>query len=212
MYMIGIIDYGVCNVGSIKNMLKKIGVSDATVFNDAEKTLGMDKIILPGVGSFDSGMHSLELLGFIPAIKEFSATGKPILGICLGMQLLGKLSEEGTSEGLGLIPMSCKRFRFPFNEREAIERKLKIPHMGWDAVTLSNPSLLTEGINGFQRYYFVHSYHAVCDNAKYEIMSCNYGYAFSAAVQNQNVYGVQFHPEKSHTFGMRLLKNFVEIC
>lgn len=211
--MIAVIDYGVCNVGSIKNMLKKIGADDVIVTNRPEELKRADRLILPGVGSFDSGMESLEHLGLIEGIKESAVTGRPLLGICLGMQLLGRGSEEGSRSGLGLIPMECRRFQFTRPEEEAAGTKLKIPHMGWDRVTFSKgASKLLDGVESPQRYYFVHSYHAVADDPAYELMSCFYGYRFCAAVQNGNIYGCQFHPEKSHNYGLRLLKNFVERC
>lgn len=210
--MVGIVDYGVCNVGSIKNMLKKIGVDNVQVVSNGNDILDTDHLILPGVGSFDNGMASLANLGLVDSIKEYARSGRPLLGICLGMQLLGRKSEEGVSEGLSLIPMECKRFNFDGIADKIGTHKLKIPHMGWDVVAFSKGSELTSNISGQQRYYFVHSYHAVCDDRSYELMSCDYGYPFSAAVQNGKIFGVQFHPEKSHRFGMELLKNFVERC
>lgn len=128
------------------------------------------------------------------------------MGICLGMQLLGRKSEEGVKSGLGLIPFDNVRFSFPQDST------LKIPHMGWDVVDLKQNNPLLEEIEGIQRYYFIHSYHAVCDSESNILMSCDYGYEFAAAVCNDNIYGVQFHPEKSHDFGMKLLENFVRRC
>ena len=128
------------------------------------------------------------------------------MGICLGMQMLGRGSEEGTKEGLGLIPMECKKFHFENDSR------LKVPHMGWNRAFFEKETPLTKGIESPQRYYFVHSYHAVCDEKQYELMYSEYGYRFTCGVHNGNIYGVQFHPEKSHQYGMKLLKNFVEQC
>lgn len=198
-----VIDYGVGNVGSILNMLKRIG-ADVVASNSKNEIENADKLILPGVGSFDYGMEMLEKSGLKElVINHALIEKKPILGICLGMQMLGKKSEEGIKEGLNLIPFETKKFKFDNN-------KLKIPHMGWD---ISNISIerdpIFKDIIEEQRYYFVHSYHAVCDEEKYELMSCEYGYKFSSAVKKDNIYGVQFHPEKSHKFGMKLLENFV---
>lgn len=165
-----------------------------------------DRLILPGVGSFDAGMKNLEEKSLINCLKKEVSEGKSILGICLGMQLLGRKSEEGSSLGLGFIPFDTVKFSFDKT------LKLKIPHMGWDIVTFTQENKLLSEIDGRQRYYFVHSYHAKCDSERNVLMRCEYGYEFAASVVNENVYGVQFHPEKSHDFGMRLLKNFVEKC
>ena len=204
--MIAIIDYGLGNVGSIRNMLKVIG-EKSVITCDKEEIVLADKIILPGVGAFDAGMKNLNERGLSDFLKKEASAGKPILGICLGMQLLGRKSEEGNLDGLSLIPFDNVRFRFP------PDTDLKIPHMGWDVVTFKHDSPLTCGIDGSkQRYYFVHTYHALCDSEENVLMTCDYGYEFAAAVRNSNVYGVQFHPEKSHDFGMRLLENFVKRC
>ena len=203
--MIAIINYEMGNIGSIANMLKVIG-EKSVISDSGDKIRSADKIILPGVGSFDAGMKQLEDRGLVEVICEEAAAGKPILGICLGMQLLGKKSEEGVKSGLGLIPFESVRFRFPEDS------KLKIPHMGWDIVEFKRDGPLTEINEGIQRYYFAHSYHAVCEESENVLMTCDYGYEFTAAVCKNNVYGVQFHPEKSHDFGMRLLKNFAGRC
>lgn len=203
--MIAIINYGLGNLGSIANMLKVIGAK-CVITSDPEKIKAADKLILPGVGAFDAGMSNLKDTGLIDVIKEEAAKGKPILGICLGMQLLGLSSEEGQLPGLGLIDFKCKKFDIPE------EMHLKVPHMGWDVVEFKKGVPLLEGITGRQRYYFVHTYHAVCNDPDSVMMTCDYGYEFVCAVNKGNVYGVQFHPEKSHDFGMRLLENFVKKC
>ena len=203
--MIAILDYGLGNLGSIANMLKVIG-EKSKITSNRDEIEKADGIILPGVGAFDAGMQKLNEIGLTEIIKEQSEVGKPILGICLGMQLLGWRSEEGKLSGLGLIPFECKRFVFPEDS------DLKIPHMGWDIVDIKKKHPIVTGLEGTQRYYFVHSYYAVCDNPDNVLMTCEYGYEFAAAVIKNNVIGVQFHPEKSHDFGMALLSNYVKMC
>ena len=201
--MIAVIDYGMGNVGSIINIFRKIGIP-SILTSDFAQIENADKLILPGVGAFDKGMHNLNESGLADAIKKHAIVNqKPLLGICLGMQLLGRSSEEGQERGLNLIPFDNKRFKFEAN----IE--LKIPHMGWDiaeCIVADDP--LVKGLASVQRYYFVHSYHAVCDSEDNVLMKCEYGYSFAAAVKCGSIYGVQFHPEKSHKFGMALLENF----
>lgn len=201
--MIAVIDYGIGNVGSIINMLKKIGVP-AILTNDIEQIEKADKLILPGVGAFDIGMQKLNESGLLDAIKKHAVEDKkPLLGICLGMQMLGRKSEEGKEAGLGLIPFDNKRFVFESDTH------LKVPHMGWNiTVDTEDKDPIIEGLTPEQRYYFVHSYHAVCDSEDNVLMRTEYGYSFAAAVRKGNIYGVQFHPEKSHKFGMALLENF----
>lgn len=208
--MVGIIDYGLGNLGSIQNMLKTIG-EKSIITSDEKRVEQVDRLILPGVGAFDAGMEQLEQRGLIPVIQNEASKGKPILGICLGMQLLGRKSEEGKREGLGLIPFDNVRFDFSQVD-ETLRKQLKIPHMGWDIVEFEQNKPLLQDIKGTQRYYFVHSYHAVCDTKENVLMTCDYGYTFAAAVCKGNIYGVQFHPEKSHDFGMRIFENFVGRC
>lgn len=204
--MIAIIDYGTGNPGSIANMLKVIGEKNM-ITSDAEKICLADKLILPGVGAFDTGMKNLNESGLADVIRQqVMQEHKPILGICLGMQLLGRGSEEGVLDGFGFIPFDNKRFRLEKYSR------LKVPHMGWDVAGICQQSPLTDGLQGQQRYYFVHSYHAVCDSPANSLMTCDYGYQFTAAVIKDHIYGVQFHPEKSHDFGMALLENFAKKC
>lgn len=202
--MIAIIDYGVGNLGSIANMLRVIG-EKTVITSDKNIIQESSGIILPGVGAFDAGMSKLNETGLVDVIKHEAYNGKPILGICLGMQLLGRGSEEGRLPGLSLIPFECKKFKFN-------DDSLKIPHMGWDIVEFKMNHCILNNLQGQQRYYFVHSYHAVCDNQENVLMTCDYGYEFAAAVAKGNIIGMQFHPEKSHNFGMALLKNFVKIC
>lgn len=203
--MVAVIDYGLGNLGSIVNMLKVLG-EKSVIAAGAEDIKAADRLILPGVGAFDAGMRQLKERGLEEVIRKEALAGKPVLGICLGMQLLGRRSEEGSLDGMGLIPFDNIRFRI------APESGLKIPHMGWDLIELKRTSPLTEGLEGSQRYYFVHSYHAKCDQEENVLMTCEYGTEFAAAVVRGNIYGVQFHPEKSHHFGMALLENFVKRC
>lgn len=205
--MIGIINYGLGNPGSIINMLKKIGV-EAVLTSDEEILRNADKLILPGVGAFDAGMHNLTEKALIPLLNQLVlGDKKPILGICLGMQLLGKSSEEGVLPGLGWIDF--KNTRFNLNEDNP---SFKIPHMGWNTIVPQADHSLLHNMNQDTRFYFVHSYHAVCRDVSNVLTKTEYGYSFASAVMQDNIYGVQFHPEKSHRFGMHLLKNFVECC
>jgi len=204
--LIGILDYGVGNVGSIQNMLKKAGASSLIV-HAADELSACDRLILPGVGAFDDGMDRLDQSGMRAALDGAVSAGKPVLGICLGMQMLGLSSEEGRHSGLGYIPFRCLRFHL-----EAYP-ELKVPHMGWDIVCLNHPDdPLVRGFEPTPRYYFVHSFYARCEQPADALMTCDYGLPFTAAVRHGNVWGTQFHPEKSHRFGMALLKNFAEVC
>lgn len=202
--MIAILDYEMGNVGSIKNILHKLGENDVLISRDADDIKKADKMILPGVGAFDSGISNLKKFGLIDAIRDFALVDKkPVLGICLGMQLLGRASEEGNEKGIGLLPFSSYKFKLP--------QQYTVPHMGWDYVQIVKENcLLVKDICKEQRYYFVHSYFAKCDNVNDILMTCDYGGNFAAAVVKDNIIGVQFHPEKSHMFGMQLFKNFLE--
>lgn len=202
--MIAVINYGMGNTGSIINMLHRIGTEavEARTPDDLQRA---EKIILPGVGTFDNGMKNLKSSGMDEVIKKAVwKRGIPLLGICLGMQILGTSSEEGKEAGLNLIDFT--NIRFQFSE----ESQLKIPHMGWDCVDIRQKSdKLIQEVEENSRYYFVHSYHALCKTPENILMTCEYGYEFVAAVKAGNIYGTQFHPEKSHRFGMKLLENFV---
>lgn len=201
--MISVVDYGMGNVGSVLNMLKRIGVAAhrATTPDDLGSAT---KIILPGVGAFDAATAQLDRTGLREVIVHKAQIERiPILGICLGMQLLSRSSEEGASSGLGLIPAETKRL--------PVVEGVKIPHMGWNTVRLSERSKLTAGLGDDTRFYFVHSYHVACDRPEHVLMECVHGIRFTAAVHNENVFGAQFHPEKSHRFGRVLLENFAAI-
>jgi glutamine amidotransferase len=202
--MIVVVDYGIGNLGSIANMLRKIG-ADAVISSAAADIQKADKLILPGVGAFDNGMRNLHDRGLLPVLHERVHEAQvPVLGICLGMQLMTKNSEEGTLPGLGWIDAKTVRFKF------APQMKLKVPHMGWNTITQKKESSLFSEMHPEPRFYFVHSYHAACERSEDVLAVTPYGYDFVSAFQRGNIAGVQFHPEKSHRFGMRLLKNFAE--
>jgi glutamine amidotransferase len=205
--MIAIVNYGVGNLGSIFNMLKKVGCTDTVITSREDEIRAADKIILPGVGSFDAGMDKINGSGLLGVLNEVVLVEKkPLLGICLGMQLLTKGSEEGQSAGIGWIDAHTCRFRF-----EGENAGLKVPHMGWNEVRPLKEGRLISDIGDPARFYFVHSYYVKCADPADALMSCHYGIDFTCAVQHENIMGVQFHPEKSHKFGMRLLKNFADI-
>lgn len=199
---IAIVDYGMGNIGSIKNMLKKIGV-DSKITADIFEIRNAYKIILPGVGSFDRAMENLKSLKLIEVLNKKALIDKvPVLGICLGMQLLAKDSEEGKLSGLGWINANVLKFK---------SSTLKVPHMGWNTAEIIKEHKLFEKMYPEPRFYFVHSYYFKCDDSKDRLTNTEYGIDFTSAVCNDNIMGVQFHPEKSHKFGMRLLENFAKI-
>ena len=201
--MITVIDYGAGNIGSVLNMIRHVG-GQAEVVSSATGVLGAGKILLPGVGSFDNAMLRLTELGLVEPLKARADAGVPFLGICLGMQLLADASEEGRMSGLGVIPGQVRRFMF---DGEAA--KLKIPHMGWNCVTPVREHSLVRGLEDGARFYFVHSYYFDCERADDVLLSSVYGREFASGIQRDNVMGVQFHPEKSHRYGMQLIRNFV---
>jgi glutamine amidotransferase len=204
--MIVIIDYGMGNLGSIQNMLKKVGAVAAKISSDPKDIEQADKLILPGVGAFDTGMQRLRETGLIPLLNEKVLKAKtPTLGVCLGMQLLAKVSEEGELPGLGWLDAETIRFRF-----DPKQTGLKVPHMGWNTVKIQREGTLFKDMYPEARFYFVHSYHVVSHNPNDVLTLTDYGYDFVSAVQREHIMGAQFHPEKSHKFGMKLYKNFVE--
>jgi len=207
--MISIIDCGMGNLGSISNILKYIGI-DSQIITSAEEINEADKLILPGVGNWDNGMHKLRESELLDALHERVIADRiPILGICLGMQLMFESSEEGDLPGLGWVSGNVSRFNF--DKSADCKQKLRIPHMGWNIVSSVRKSLLTDAFNEETRFYFVHSFHVNCTNPKHKLMTCNYGYEFVCAVNRDNIWGVQFHPEKSHKFGMNLMRKFAEL-
>ena len=217
--MIGIVDYNMGNLASVINAFKKVG-ADAKLESDPAKLENYDKLILPGVGAFGDAMAHLKHNGIDKAVKAFAASGKPLLGICLGMQLLFESSEEfGEHKGLGLIPGKVVAF-----DESRFDHPQKVPHMGWNELFVQRTkrmedrrwmmddgrSVLFDRLPNEFYLYFVHSYHAVCDDA-YAIGKTYYGYEFVSAVQNENVFGIQPHPEKSHENGLKIIENFTKL-
>jgi glutamine amidotransferase len=202
--MITIIDYGMGNPRSIQNMLKRIG-SNSEITSEKNKILNSSKIILPGVGAFDPAMQKINDLG-IREVLDLKANKEkiPVLGICLGMQLLTKSSEEGSLPGLGWISAETKKFN--------LEKDYKVPHMGWNSIKLNSDNRILSGMDDSCRYYFVHSYYVQVEKSENSILTCNYGMEFDAGINSGNIYGFQFHPEKSHKFGKQLLENFIKLC
>lgn len=201
--MIVVVDSGVANAGSILNMLARLGAS-ATVSADPEVIEKAEKLVLPGVGSFDAGMRSLEERGLIGLLnKQVMERGVPILGLCLGMQMLTLGSEEGTRPGLGWINTRVIRFRFVAGAKE------RVPHMGWNVVAPTQEHPLFSNFDADAKFYFVHSYHIPLSPTTDTLGVTRHGVEFASVVGRKNITGVQFHPEKSHRFGMRLFQNFI---
>lgn len=200
--MIAIVDYDMGNLGSIKNMIKKIG-GQSVVTNNKDVIENASGIILPGVGSFDTGIKNLKKYGLFELLQEQALEKKkPVLGICLGMQLIGNFSEEGLEKGLGLVDADSIKFIEDPNR--------KIPHMGWNFVKKEKSSVLFDDFSEVPRFYFVHSYYMKCNNPQDVLGVTNYGIDFDSAFEKDNIFGVQYHPEKSHRFGMTLLKGFLK--
>lgn len=200
---VAVIDYGMGNIGSICKMLRAVGAkpvvsADLTVIRRA------DRVVLPGVGHFDRAMSNLHHLGLVEPLRRLALEdGKPFLGICLGMQLLCRASEEGTQPGLGLFDARVRRFEFSGPTR------LKIPHMGWSELHPRKASPMLFGLDETARFYFVHSYFVECEDTTDVLAEATYGVSFVAAFERANVCGVQFHPEKSHRYGIQMFQNFL---
>ena len=201
--MIVIVDYGVGNLQSVANMFRKAGAK-AKISGDPRDLAAADKLLLPGVGHFDYGMKKLRESGLVDALNAFALEAKkPVLGICLGSQILGKGSEEGDAPGLGWIDMECRRL--PSAEG------IRIPHMGWNALDIQQESVLFADRQPDARYYFVHSYYMNCAREDDVVATARHGIDFTCAVQRGNIYGTQFHPEKSLRHGLAVLRAFAKL-
>jgi glutamine amidotransferase len=200
--LIGIINYGLGNLGSIQNMIKKVN-GESIILNEPSELHKVDKLILPGVGAFDRGMRLLNEKEWVEPLNTFVLKErKMVLGICLGMQLMTRGSEEGVLDGLSWVKADTKRFRLE-------EPNLKVPHMGWN---ISYPEKKTKVLSDPEkekRYYFVHSYYVEMDNPEDALFTSNYGDKFVSGYEVDNILGMQFHPEKSHKFGMEIMRNFI---
>lgn len=201
--MIDVLDYGLGNFGSVIRMVERAGGA-ARRISSPKEILSSDKLILPGVGHFDQGMSQINDRGFLEPLRErVVGLGVPLLGICLGMQLLCSGSDEGTLPGLGFVDADVRRLEvLPDNS-------LKVPHMGWNSICVTRDNPLFEMTDEERRFYFVHTYCVVPREDDLTIATSTHGFQFCAAFQSANIFGVQFHPEKSHRFGMDLMKRFV---
>ena len=198
-----IIDYGMGNIGSIVNMFKYLGI-DALVSSDKEIISSADKLILPGVGNFDKAVENINSLNLYDTIKEMALVKKvPFLGICLGMQLMCKESEEGKLAGLSLVDAVVKKFNF------SKDSNMKVPHMGWDYIDIQKDSTIINDLDNRSKFYFVHSYFVSCQDVSDVLTYTTYGNEFVSSFEKDNIIGVQFHPEKSHKYGISLFKNFI---
>ena len=203
--MIGIVDYGVGNVLAFAHMYKRMNVAFKVV-KSAQDCSDVSGVILPGVGSFDFAMSRLNSSGLRDVLDRVVLQDtKPVLGICVGMQMLADRSDEGELPGLGWIPGEVKKFR-----ATEVGSDIHLPHMGWDNLTVIKDNQLLNSLNSEAWFYYLHSYYFECAESSDELASCDYGQRFACVVKRDNVYGVQFHPEKSHDYGARLLKNFSE--
>jgi glutamine amidotransferase len=203
--MIIIVDYGMGNLGSVLNMFKKVGAA-AKISSDLDEISKAPKILLPGVGAFDTAMQRIGEAGMREVLNQKALVEKvPVLGICLGMQLLTNNSEEGVLPGLGWIAGQS------YNFKGKIDESLRIPHMGWNVANIVKQNAITEGYSSEVRFYFVHSYYVKVSNPVNSMMQTTYGLSFDSAIVKDNIFGAQFHPEKSHKFGMKFFENFAKI-
>ena len=208
-HRIAVVDYGVNNVGSVMNALRRVGASPYVARSESELATAR-AIVLPGIGAFDSGVKNLRELGLFDVLRARAADRVPMLGICLGMQLLTNGSEEGSLEGLSLVDAYTRKLTF--DPAKGAERDLKIPHMGWHETRCADDPLFEGLLGDDARFYYVHSYHVVCNDTADTAATCHYGSEFVSAVHRGNVYGVQFHPEKSHRYGLRVFANFMKLA
>lgn len=200
-----IVDYKTGNLNSVKRKLYRLGI-DAFVSSDLSLILNADKLVLPGVGHFGQAMENIKKLNLLDSLNEAVIIKKrPILGICLGMQLMSMSSEEGNSNGLGWFDAKIVRFQI------SDKLKFKIPHTGWNNILIRKESDLMKGINENDFFYFVHSYHAISNNQSQVLNTTIYEYEFVSAYQINNIFGVQYHPEKSHDSGDKLFRNFISL-
>jgi len=205
--MLVIIDYGMGNLHSVLKAFKRLRI-EAKVSSDIADIQEADKLILPGVGHFKSGMDNLAQRNLIPTLnEEVQDKGKPILGICLGMQLFTNSSEEGNASGLGWLDAETIQFSFPEDEK-----KLRVPHIGWNSLEFENSSVLYEGMSDNPSFYFVHSYYVKSNYSEDVAATTDYGFNFTSSMVKNNIFATQFHPEKSHDDGLKLLRNFIELA
>jgi len=203
--MIAIIDYGMGNLRSVHKALEAVG-ADAVVSSRPQTILDADSVVLPGVGAFKNCMDNLDRLGLIDVVRKSIQSGKPFLGICLGLQLLFEESVEfGTVAGLGILPGKVMRFHFPNDPA------LKVPHMGWNTLTLHKPSPLFDSMEAHPYYYFVHSYYVAPENRDIVATTTRYGEDFVSGIEHDNIHAFQFHPEKSQKQGLALLEKFARL-
>lgn len=204
---IAVIDYGMGNLRSVSQALEHVaGGKEVIVTADPAVVAGAERVVFPGQGAMPDCMRELDARGLRAAVLK-AARDKPFLGICIGLQMLFEHSEEGDVAGLGVFAGDVRRFP----DEKMVDRngqRLKVPHMGWNEVRWNATDPLVEGLEEGARFYFVHSYYVACDDPAHQLGTAHYGHDFAAAIRRGHVYGVQFHPEKSHRFGLRLLGNF----
>lgn len=203
---ISVINYGAGNIASVVNMIRRVG-GEAEVISSPGDLAQASKLLLPGVGAFDHAMKCLREGGWVSELNKCVLRNEvPVMGICLGMQLMCESSEEGVEQGLSWINASVHRFNF-----EAQPLRLKVPHMGWNAVDIVKADPVFDDRSALRRFYFVHSYYVNCHDRNDVLLECNYGQTFVAGFRSRNIWGFQFHPEKSHKFGMEIFKQFLEV-